>query len=175
MNNANGFALWITGLPASGKSSITRELVRKLKDRGLPAVVLESDAMRSILTPEATYSPEERDRFYRSLARIGAIIAHGGVNVIFDATANKRAYRDFARALVPKFVEAYVACPLDVCRERDPKGIYRAAASGAASAVPGVQAPYEPPLSPEVTLDCRAGAEASADRVIDKLKRLLYI
>lgn len=105
MSTAQGFGIWITGLPASGKSSITRELVRKLALRGVTAVVLESDEMRKILTPGPTYSPDERDRFYRMLVQIGELLARSGVNVIFDATGNKRAYRDHARSLIAKFAE----------------------------------------------------------------------
>jgi adenylylsulfate kinase len=104
MNSDTGFAIWMTGLPASGKSTITRELMNKLKARGIHAVVLESDEMRRILTPAATYSPEERDRFYRMMVQIGDLLVRSNVNVIFDATANKREYRDQARALIAAFV-----------------------------------------------------------------------
>jgi adenylylsulfate kinase len=97
MSDRQGFAVWLTGIPASGKSSITRELVRLLQARGVTAVVLESDTMRKILTPNPTYGEEERSRFYRSLSLIGELITHSGANVIFDATANKREYRDHAR------------------------------------------------------------------------------
>lgn len=170
-----GFAVWITGIPASGKSTISRELAKRLDEREMQAVILESDEMRKILTPNATYSAEERDRFYRMMVQIGDLIARNGVNVIFDATANKRAYRDHARALIPKFMEVYVQCPLDVCKQRDPKGIYRRAAAGATATVPGMQAPYEPPLNPEVTLDGQAPPEIGVDRILEKLRQLRYI
>jgi len=176
MNSDPGFAIWITGLPASGKSTITSDLVARLEAQKIPVVVLESDFMRTILTPHATYAPEERDAFYRSLVLIGDLLVRSGVNVIFDATGNKRAYRDHARSLLPKFVEVYSACPLDVCRARDPKGIYRLAASGRADAVPGVQAAYEPPEHPEVTLNCSTlTRETDTDVILDKLKQLMYI
>lgn len=175
MSITQGFALWMTGIPASGKSSITRELVEKLAARGISVVVLESDEMRRILTPEPTYGLEERDAFYRSLTLIGEVITRSGVNVIFDATANRRAYREFARTLIPRFVEAFVLCPLEVCMQRDPKGIYRRAATDKAGTVPGMQTPYEPPLHPEITLDGRKPPETEADSILDKLKHLLYI
>ena len=97
MSTEQGFAIWITGIPASGKSSLTRELVKKLANRGISVVVLESDEMRTILTPVPTYDQKERDAFYRALALIGGVITRSGVPVVFDATANKRAYREFAR------------------------------------------------------------------------------
>jgi adenylylsulfate kinase len=167
--------VWITGLPASGKSSITRELVKKLDARDVPVVVLESDEMRKILTPEPTYSEKEREHFYRALVLIGEIITRSGMNVIFDATANQRAYRDRARSLIRKFVEVYVDCPLEVCMKRDPKGIYRSAVSGKAATVPGIQASYEPPLQPEVTLNCEDPPAVAADVIILKLALLLHI
>ncbi len=131
--------------------------------------------MRKILTPDATYSSDERDRFYRALVLIGGMITRNGINAIFDATGNRRAYRDHARSLIPKFVEVYVQCPLDVCMKRDPKGIYSRAAAGQAATVPGIQSPYEPPLHPEITLDGQDSPDRNADVVLEKLKRLLYI
>lgn len=175
MTRQRGFAVWLTGLPASGKSSITRELVMKLGVLGISIVVLESDEMRKILTPEPAYSDKERDAFYRSLAMIGELITRSGMNVIFDATANKRAYREFARSLIPRFAEVQVTCPLDVCIQRDPKGIYGRAEAGGAGTVPGLQAAYEPALTPEVTVDCRVSSAVSADAILDHLKQLLYI
>ncbi len=175
MNIEQGFGIWITGLPSSGKSSITKELVKKLEAQGIHVVVLESDEMRKILTPEPTYSPEERDRFYRTLALLGALLTRSNVNVVFDATANKRSYRDHARSLIPKFIEVHVDCPIDICRKRDPKGIYALAASGTATEVPGVQASYEPPLRPDLTLDGQASPEAGAGAIVDKLKKLQYV
>jgi adenylylsulfate kinase len=171
----SGFGIWITGIPASGKSSITRHLVKKLNAAGTTVVVLESDVMRTILTPEPTYSDRERDLFYRQLGLLGALIAGSGVNVILDATASKRSYRDFARSRINSFVEVFVQCPLELCKQRDPKGIYASAAARQAHTVPGLQAPYEPPLNPELILDGRMPPETNALMILDILNRLLYI
>jgi len=146
-----------------------------MRGHQLHFVTLESDVMRSILTPRATYENVERDWFYQALASIGSVVTLHGVNVIFDATANKRAYRDRARALIHRFVEVYIQCPLDICINRDPKGIYRTAAEGKASTVPGLQSAYEPPERPELVLDCRDSAEANAGAIIDTLKQFRYI
>ncbi len=175
MNIQEGFAVWITGVPASGKSTIARLLADKVRAAGIPVLVLESDAMRTILTPRATYSPEERDRFYHTLVLIGEAAIRNGISVIFDATANRRAYRDHARSLIKKFAEVYVRCPLDVCRKRDPKGIYGRAAAGETSTVPGMQTPYEEPLHPEIILNGIDLPGASAGAILEKLKQLLYI
>jgi adenylylsulfate kinase len=175
MSPAEGFAVWITGLPASGKSTITRELMKKLDALGVPMVVLESDKMRKILTPQPTYSEKEREQFYRSIVLVGELITRSGMNVIFDATANQRSYRDYARSLMRRFVEVYVDCPLEICMKRDPKGIYGRAMSGKTMTVPGIQASYELPLHPEITLDCQNPPEAGAKAIVNKLKLLLYI
>jgi adenylylsulfate kinase len=171
MKGKQGFAVWITGIPASGKSSITRELVGKLNDQGVLPAILGSDELRSILTPEPTYSTEERDRFYRQMAQIGEMLCREGIPVIFDATANRREYRDHARSRISSFLEVLVACPLELCRKRDPKGIYAAADRGKALNVPGVQTPFEPPLEPDVVVDGREDPRISAGIIFRQLKK----
>jgi len=141
------FAVWITGLPASGKSTLAAALHAELARRGVDAEVLESDGLRRVLTPRPRYDEEERDAFYGAMLHIGGLLLRHGVPVIFDATANLRRYRDRARALIPRFFEVYVDTPLEVCRARDPKGLYRKAPGS----LPGLQAPYEPPLHPDFT------------------------
>lgn len=165
-----GFAVWITGLPASGKSTVAAALARDLAGRGTNVAVLTSDTLRRIFTPAPLYDEAERDVFYGGMAYIGRLLVEHGVSVIFDATANRRSYRDRARRQILKFLEVYVACPLSLCEERDPKGIYRRARAGAASDVPGIQAQYEPPLQPDVVVrgDSDAPTEA-AHRIVAKL------
>ncbi|MEM2882643.1 MAG: adenylyl-sulfate kinase, partial [Candidatus Bathyarchaeia archaeon] len=106
-----------------------------------------------VITPNPTYSQGERDLFYGIMAYIGRLLTDNGVNVIFDATANKRAYRDRARREIGRFMEVYVKCPLRVCMERDAKGIYRMGVEGSASNVPGLQADYEEPIEPDVVVE----------------------
>jgi adenylylsulfate kinase len=168
-------ALWITGIPASGKSTITQSLVNKLRSLQIQTVVLESDELRKILTPDATYDTEARDHFYHMMVLIGELIVRSGVNVIFDATANRRAYRDHARSLIKKFVEVYVLCHLDVCVKRDPKGIYRQASAGKTATLPGLQIQYEPPVNADVTIDGQSHPEPAVDTILERLKYLRYI
>lgn len=167
-----GWAVWITGLPASGKSSLSKALKGKLSDIGVQVQILESDVLRKVLTPKPTYGQEERDTFYNALVYIGWLLVNNGVNVIFDATANKREWRAAARRRIEKFIEVYIRCPLKVCMERDPKGIYRKAASGEAFNVPGVQKEYEEPVMAEIELDCLMDSPGvSADRVMEAMSR----
>lgn len=172
----DAFAVWITGLPASGKSTIAAKLVRQLLNRGVDVALLESDELRKILTPHPRYDPDERDMFYRQMVYIGVLLTQHGIAVIFDATANRRVYRDWARQQIPKFVEAYVDCPLATCIARDPKGIYRRASEGKAETVPGLQAAYEAPEKPEIILHGdRDAPEDEARRVVAKLMELSYV
>jgi adenylylsulfate kinase len=160
------FALWLTGLPGCGKSAIARELLGLLHARGLDAAVLESDVLRTQLTPHARYDARERDFFYAALAQLGVWIVAQGRPVVFDATANLRAYRDAARGRIGRFAEVFVDTPLEVCAARDPKGLYRGAREGRSETLPGAQAAYEPPLAPELVVRGDRGTPAAAAAVI---------
>jgi adenylylsulfate kinase len=172
-----GFAIWITGLPASGKTATARELRKMLQENyNIRCASLESDALRRVLTPEPSYSLKERDWFYSVLLFIGELLIKNGVNVLFDATANRRAYRDHARQSLGRFLEVYIRCPLEVCMARDPKGIYRKASMGETATAPGVQDVYEEPLSPEVIIDSdKVGPQKGAERIVEKMKQLEWL
>jgi len=173
---ARAFAVWLTGLPASGKSTIARALRDMLASRGVDIAVLESDVFRAILSPEATYSDEDRRTFYRSFSYVGRLLTDHGVPVVFDATAYRRAYRRYARATIAHFVEVYVDCPRSTCEARDPKRLYEKARVGEIASMPGCQAEYEPPLNPDLIV---AGdsepPEQAARRIVALLETNGYI
>ncbi len=173
---AEAFAIWITGLPASGKSTLAKAVMASLEDRGIDVAVLESDELRKVLTPEPRYDEKEREQFYAQLNYIGALLVGHGVPVIFDATANRRAWRDQARRNIARFIEVYVESPIEVCIARDPKGIYREAREGQAFTVPGLQAEYEPPTNPDVIVaGDRESPDRAAARVIARLNERGYL
>jgi len=113
--------------------------------------------MRTQLTPFPRYDDADRDFFYGSLVEIGFLLLSRNKPVVFDATANRRAYRDAARKRIGRFAEVFVDTPLEVCAARDPKGLYRKAQT-----LPGVQAPYEPPLAPELVVRGAQGTPEDA-------------
>ncbi len=170
----NGWTLWCTGLPASGKTTIARALWHTLRERGVTAVVLDSDELRQILTPAPTYSDAERDNFYHTLVQLAAMLNRSGVNAIIAATAPRRAYRDDAREILPRFAEIWVRCPLSVCESRDPKQLYRAALAGTITTFPGIQTPFEPPFDPELIVDSdRMSVEDAVGMILATLTPLL--
>jgi adenylylsulfate kinase len=156
------FAVWLTGLSGAGKSAIAKELLAALHERGVAAAVLESDVLRTQLTPFPSYSDTERDFFYRTLADFAVHLVKD-IPVIIDATANRRAYRDRARQAIERFAEVYVSTPLEVCVARDTKGFYK---SKDVKTLPGVQAPYEPPREPELAIAGDRGTPREAAREI---------
>ena len=175
IDRSPSFAIWITGLPASGKSTIVSALKPQLEGLGLMVEVLESDEVRRVITPTPTYSETERDLFYRALAFIGQKLVAHGVTVVFDATASRRAYRDFARSVIPRFMEVSVECPLSTCMERDRKGTYRKGQQGESLTVPGLQSPYEVPINPDLRIDSTAIATSDAARQILDLVKAKFL
>jgi len=173
------WVMWFTGLPGCGKTTIADKVLTILSENGINARILQLDEIRRAITPEPKYTEEERDIVYASLAYMAKLLAEGGVNVIIDATANRRRYRDLARRLIPHFAEVFIRAPLPVCMEREakrkakfsPKDIYKKAA-GEKAAVPGVNVAYEEPLTPEIEVDTTSMdsdecARAIANRIID--------
>jgi adenylylsulfate kinase-like enzyme len=163
------FAVWLTGLSGSGKSAVAKQLLLRLHERGVEAAVLESDILRTQITPFPRYDEAERDAFYATLAYLGTYIVSQGKPVIFDATANRQAYRDRARKGIARFAEAHVSTPLEICAARNTKGLYK---EGAATTLPGVHVPYEAPRSPELVLSGHGGTPAQgAAEIMGLLER----
>jgi len=164
-------AIWLTGPPAAGKTTIARALLEAAGREGVHAVHLESDALRRILTPEPTYEPEERERFYREIAELAALLVSQGFPVVVDATAPRREHRDHARSKIATFLEVFVDAPESVRRERDPKGLYRLARGGGAPHLPGATEPYVPPLHPDLVVSGTRPVGESAATILDLARR----
>jgi adenylylsulfate kinase len=158
--------LWITGRPASGKSTLARALADELRSRGVRATVVDSDEMRAVITPEPRYTPEERALFYRALAYLAARLAREGIVAIVAATAHEAAYRRWARELSPGWFLLYARCPLTVCEARDPKGLYRRARAQASTTLPGIGVPYEEPNDADQVVETDTPLAPEAVRAI---------
>jgi adenylylsulfate kinase len=171
-----GAVLWFTGLAGSGKSTIASVVQAMLAERDLPVENLDADEVRQNLSPNLGFSLEARDENTKRLAWMGKMLSKHGVNVVIAAVATLRKFRDRAREMCPHFVEVYVYCPLEVCQERDPKGLYARRARGEINDVDGIDIPYEEPLNAEVVIDTSTtDVEACAKAVIAKLEELGYI
>lgn len=153
MSDLRGRVVWLTGRPGAGKTTIAERVVAQLHARGTPHLWLDSDVLRVVLTPAATYDAADRDHFYAAVGAIAVLGARGGVCVVVSATAPKRAYREAVRTEVERFSEVFVACSEAVLRARDPKGLYARAARGDLTELPGVGAVYEVPEAAELVLD----------------------
>ncbi len=155
-----GVVVWLTGLSASGKSTIARRAEQMLLERGKIAYVLDGDNIRFGLNKDLGFSPADRTENIRRIGEVAKLLADGCVVTITAFISPYRADRDGARAIVPAgtFVEVYVHASLDVCEERDPKGLYKKARAGQIPEFTGISAPYEEPLSPELTLRTGEGS-----------------
>ena len=176
--NAMAWAIWITGLPGSGKTTITREVQHLLSGERLK--ILQLDEVRKIVTPQPKYTEEERNIVYASLAYMAKVLTECGINVIVDATANRKRYRDLARQLIPNFAEVYVKCTLEICIEREstrvtkysPKGIYKSAGAKSTT-VPGINVPYEESNNPEVVIDSeKIDPQEAAESIVKRIGEL---
>jgi adenylylsulfate kinase len=178
-----GWCVWITGLPGSGKSLIARVLLEKLESRQIHAQIVSSDMLRRVITPVPKYTEEERDMVYIAILLVAKLLTQNGVNVIIDATANRRRYRDRARKAVSRFIEAYIQCPLEVCVKREgerkagafyaPRDIYAKAFTGKSKTVPGIGVSYEEPLHPEVIANSdKLDPSQCAQKILEVIIRL---
>jgi adenylylsulfate kinase len=148
-----GYVIWLTGLPGSGKTTIARALEAELRAEGVPVEVLDGDEVRAALSPELGFSPSDREAHNRRVIYLAKLLSRNGVATIVSLISPYRAVRDAARRELGRFIEVWVKCSLEECMRRDPKGHYRRALEGKNSQMTGVQAPYEPPEHPEVILD----------------------
>jgi adenylylsulfate kinase len=164
----SAIAAWFTGLPAAGKSTIASEVARILRSQKMTVVLLDSDELRHVLTPDPTYSAAERNWFYDAVGFIAALLANNGVTTLIAATAPQRKHRNRARGRIDRFVEVYVDCTVEECRKRDPKGLWNQQKKGKISTLPGAGVPYEEPLEPEVVVDSRLLGPKEAARLVSQ-------
>lgn len=165
-----GVTIWFTGLSGAGKTTICREVERALRTRSLRVEVLDGDIVRENLTKGLGFSREDRDENVRRIGFVSELLTRNGVIVLVAAISPYRAVRAEVRQRVGNFVEVFVNAPLQVCEDRDVKGLYKKARAGEIKQFTGIDDPYEHPITPEV--ECRTDLE-SLDESVGKVLNLL--
>ena len=155
-NRERGAVIWFTGLSGSGKTTIAHLVEDKLLEAGVPVEILDGDVVRENLSKGLGFSKEDRDTNIRRIAFVAHLLQRNGVFVITAAISPYQSVREEARTMIKDFVEVYADAPLEVCEERDTKGLYAKARAGEIKGFTGIDDPYEPPEGAEVTCAHRA-------------------
>ena len=172
-NGHRGGVMWFTGLSGSGKSTLAAALEGRLFEEGYNVVSLDGDNLRHGLNADLGFAPDDRAENIRRVGELAAMLTHGGMIVMTAFISPYRADRDQAREISgDSFIEIYAKCSLDICEERDPKGLYKKARAGEIPEFTGISAPYEEPENAEIVVDT---GEISLDdcviQVLDVLKQ----
>lgn len=170
-----GFTVWFTGLPSTGKTTSATLLAQRLQLSGIEVEMLDGDVARTRFSRGLGFSKEDRDENIRRIGFVCELLSRNGVIAIAAAISPYRAARDKVRASIPGFVEVHMQCPLDVLIQRDKKGLYRKALAGEIQQFTGISDPYEPPLSPEVTIHSAVETpEEGVEKVWKTIQLLLH-
>ncbi len=173
-----GVVIWLTGLSGSGKSSIARELETRLHNEKKLAYVLDGDNVRHGLNKDLGFSDEDRKENIRRISETANLFQDAGMIVITAFISPFKEDRDIAREIIPKgcFLEVFVDAPLDVCEERDPKGLYKKARAGEIPQFTGISSPYEPPDNAEITINTKGNTlEQSVSLLINEIKKYKFL
>ena len=171
-----GFTLWFTGLSGSGKSTLSELVEERLRARGRSVEVLDGDIVRTHLSKGLGFSRKDRDTNIKRIAFVCSLLTRNRVACISAAIAPYREAREWARKEIGNFVEVYVKCPIEVCRQRDVKGLYKLADEGRLKAFTGVDDPYEEPEHPDLIVETdKETVEESVERIFATLEELGYL
>ncbi len=165
-----GVTVWFTGLSGAGKTTLSYGVAQQLQALGLPVEVLDGDEVRQHLTKGLGFSKEDRDENVRRIGFVAEMLTRHGVIVLVSAISPYRAARQAVRQRIGNFIEVFVDAPLEVCEQRDVKGLYRKARAGLIQHFTGIDDPYEPPEDPEVI--CKT-AEQSLSECIELVMQSL--
>ena len=169
-------AIWLTGIPASGKTTISILLKDYLQKKNMPAIILDGDEIRKTVSKDLGFSPQDRKEHNRRVIEIAKLLVKNNFTVIVPLISPYRETRELARREIPNFVEVYVKASLDTCIKRDPKGLYQKAKNGEITNLTGLQSPYEEPINPELVLDTeKSTPQQCLDMITSKLDELGYL
>lgn len=171
-NTHKSFVLWFTGLSGSGKSTVAHALEQELFGRGLQVMVLDGDNVRHGLCSDLSFKAEDRHENLRRIGEVSKLFVEAGVIVLAAFVSPYRRDREQVRSMLPHgdFLEVFCDCDLEICEQRDPKGLYAKARSGEIKNFTGISDPYEPPLRPEVIIK---SGERPVEESVDKLVEIL--
>ena len=168
------FVIWLTGLSASGKTTIALQLATKLRQHDFKVELLDGDAIRNELSADLGFSRQDRREQIRRVVYLCKLLSKNGITCIVSVISPYRDLRNLAREEIQKvspFIEVFVKCSLESCIKRDPKGLYKKALSGEISNFTGLQDPYEEPLSPDVMVNTdNETVEECVDKIISAIK-----
>ncbi len=171
-----GFTIWFTGLSGAGKSTLSEIIEERLRAHGRNVEVLDGDIVRTHLSKGLGFSREDRDTNIKRIAFVCGLLTRNGVVSISAAIAPYAEAREWARKEIGNFVEIYVKCPIEVCRQRDVKGLYKLVDEGKIKGFTGVDDPYEEPEHPELVIETdKETVEESVSRIFAKLTELGYL
>jgi adenylylsulfate kinase len=170
---SQGLTVWLTGLPSAGKTTIAHALEKRLLAQGYRVEVLDGDVLRTHLTRGLGFSREDREENVRRIGFVAHLLSRNGVVVVVSVISPYRAVRDELRELhAGRFFEVHVATPIELCVERDVKGLYAKQRTGELTGLTGVDDPYEPPLQPELVLHTQEQTvEQSVETLWQSLQR----
>lgn len=175
-NGKSGIVVWFTGLSGAGKTTLALAVAKQLQQQGLFCITLDGDVLRSGLSADLGFSLQDRSENVRRAAEVAKLCARAGAIVLAAFISPLRADRTRARSILTgfQFLEAYCACPLDICEKRDVKGLYKDARSGKKDNYTGIDSPYEEPLEPDLKLSTDTDSiEQCTLRVINSMQRVL--
>ena len=176
MSEQTGFTLWMTGLSGAGKTTIAKILVKELQDRGLKIERLDGDVVRQSLARDLGFSKEDRDKNIERVTFVAKLLSRNGVGVVCSFISPYQATRDMVRSETTNFIEVFIHAPLEVCADRDVKGMYAKAFAGEIKNFTGVSDPYEEPANAEIVIRTHEEEpEESAARLIAYLEEHNYI
>lgn len=171
-----GLTVWLTGLSGAGKTTISQALEKELRSRGCKVEVLDGDIVRQHLAKGLGFSKEDRDENIRRIGFVANLLTRNDVIVIVSAISPYREIREELKQKIGNFMEVFVNAPLEVCEQRDVKGLYKKARAGEIKGFTGIDDPYEQPLNPDI--ECRTAKEKvteSVSKIMAKIEELSYL
>jgi len=167
------FNVLLTGLSAAGKTTLSLRLQELLIASQIPCETLDGDVYRNIFSPEAGYTEKERNTYAKKILCISKLLNKHNVSCVLPLLSSRKEVRDYFRRELPNFIEVYVKCPIEVCIQRDPKGLYAKAKRGEEKNIVGIDIPYDEPQNPEIIVETdKYDVDVCVEKIIEGIRKL---